>query len=206
MSSQPSDTEWAWLAGFIDGEGCFHLGWSLRGNSLKMRPCIILVLRRAETENELLKNIHKRFGGYIQMNLTKAPRLTWQSMVSVTYLIDGIYPYLRLKQQQAKLLKQAIEVQRRTPKAQTKPMSDWEELISINAQMTDLNSRKKLRKWNSDYLLSMLRSKPAYTEQSRTEKTKHWKATLFQPGFDPRRTALRDPDTGRFFPKEKGEC
>jgi hypothetical protein len=24
MEFQPRDTDWAWLAGFIDGEGCFH--------------------------------------------------------------------------------------------------------------------------------------------------------------------------------------
>src|SRR6266702_116697 len=90
----------AWLAGFVDGEGCIGLspvpygGWQVR---------IIIT----NTSEDILKQIHSQYGGTMSArqykpNWKPCRQLTLCSRKAIVLLRD-IYPFLVLKRPQANI-------------------------------------------------------------------------------------------------------
>lgn len=90
----------AWLAGFIDGEGCIQFGKQKRG----IFPRILIV----HTNKEILEEIRNIYTGDIQSKRTKEHwktshfyRLAWTKAIE---LLRDVYPYLKLKKQNADII------------------------------------------------------------------------------------------------------
>ena len=86
-----------WLAGFIDGEGCLQLS--------RLRKSIFPRIIITNTNKEILEDIQKKYGGDIKSvqlkdNWKKSHyyRVSWAQCLK---LLDDIYPYLKLKIEQA---------------------------------------------------------------------------------------------------------
>jgi len=97
-------TTFAYIAGFIDGEG--YLGLAVRKNSFKARLMI------SNCNLELLKHIQKIIGGYISK---KSKRDGWTQGYNLTvgYLetwLPEVLPYLVGKKEKAKLLLEATKL------------------------------------------------------------------------------------------------
>ena len=105
-SQSASAKELAYIAGFLDGEGCFSLvprkkggkvnGYFVRVNVVNTNRAIIVWMREI-------------FGGnlYMRKRQKKNHKVAWSltlSEVQAGALLRRVLPYLRVKQQQAKLL------------------------------------------------------------------------------------------------------
>ena len=102
---EPSPTDWAYLAGFIDGEGCIstHPG---NGRDLKRkrwRP--IFSVQQADQVS--LLEIYQRFQvGHFTLKKAKSGiqgRWVVNRPNEFQWLIEGVLPYLSLKKRQAEV-------------------------------------------------------------------------------------------------------
>jgi len=114
--------EAAYIAGFIDGEGCLTLGKSpARRNGRSPEYSIIIAI--ANTKIEILKWIKKtaHLGGCMGINKKKPAnhaisyQLHLRTKDSLNLLAE-IYPYLRLKKQQAEILFEFYKLRKLNPK------------------------------------------------------------------------------------------
>lgn len=95
----------AWLAGFLDGEGCFQVVF-VNGKNIGVKISI------THTSLSIIKYIHKLYGGdFTVKEYYKTTHPNWKPSVyyrisckgAMKMLID-IYPYLKLKKPQADLM------------------------------------------------------------------------------------------------------
>jgi hypothetical protein len=106
-----------WVAGFFDGEGCAKIGKQAKAKSGVVYPRASLMLSQSGEDGlVILEQIQKQFGGKIYHHLkvgehkaTKnAYKLYWNSEDGLAFL-SQIIPYLRLKQHDARLVKEYYE-------------------------------------------------------------------------------------------------
>jgi hypothetical protein len=105
-----SDTDWAYLAGFIDGEGC------IIANPTNRRTCFKPTINLKQVHHPSLQEVQDIFGvGKLYVKKAKGNRhsqLVWRifRQGEVEYLLRGCLPYLKLKKRQAAL---ALYIQER---------------------------------------------------------------------------------------------
>jgi hypothetical protein len=101
----PSATEWAYLAGLIDGEGCIHISHrSQYSNSYEYYVAIW------NTDKPLIEHLNRVFGGKAHYNerndrqnkvlrFGSKPihRVIWHSKTDIPYILNGVRPYLLVK-------------------------------------------------------------------------------------------------------------
>ena len=91
-----TELEWAWLAGFIDGDGCIRT-WIRDGR----RKFGITIAQKDPTQ---LYWIQERLGGNIAgVRRGTNYQLRWFSREVVRDMIEHMLPYLRVKQEAAQL-------------------------------------------------------------------------------------------------------
>lgn len=104
--NQVSDTDWSYLAGFIDGEGCISVFSS--GKKGRYYPRLSI----AQADQVQLYELYELFGvGRLSFRRkTKANKatgtgITWnvRNHVQLKWVLEGVMPYLRLKRRQAEL-------------------------------------------------------------------------------------------------------
>lgn len=94
-----------YLAGIVDGEGCFTIGVKKCGN---FSPVITVGMAEPEIPN-LLK---ETFGGNVyvsQGKYRKMYRWNLRNFPKMLHAVNSLYPYLRVKKPQADLFKEFIE-------------------------------------------------------------------------------------------------
>lgn len=105
MSTDPDQIELAYLAGWLDGEGCFLYGTTPRVSASNTYPPVLVRLSEV-------------FGGAVSK--TKPSRYTahrtcWQWSVTgpnALRLVEALLPYLREKRDQASLLPRIRELKK----------------------------------------------------------------------------------------------
>src|SRR4051794_18951008 len=87
--SVPKETDWAYLAAFIDGEGCIQ-GHRASYEGSKPRPMITIVQKYPAS----LHFIAKTFGGEVKQQPSSS-RYLWRASAKefVRYIIVGCLPY-----------------------------------------------------------------------------------------------------------------
>lgn len=114
-----------WLAGFIDGEGCFNI--------TKCRTTIYPRLLIVNTNLNILKEIEKQYGGDISSRSIKDNwkdfNLYRASYVSFRRIAKDVLPYLKLKKKQAILCLKMLE------------MKDNKERMKIKEKINKLNKK-----------------------------------------------------------------
>jgi hypothetical protein len=99
------DTDLIWAAGFIDGEGCFSAGVTPAGT-------VRVVLVTSQRIRDPLDDLQGMFGGTINPVVNKGnPAFihTISGRQELATCIDGIYPYLRCKQDQAAVAREIAQ-------------------------------------------------------------------------------------------------
>ncbi len=113
----PTEFEWAYLAGIIDGEGCITI--SIRSN--RKLFSVIHRLMVYNTNKEMIDWIASRFGGSQSIHIREGSnhkpdgihegygqkavyRLAWASADSITHILGGVLPYLVSKKLAAEML------------------------------------------------------------------------------------------------------
>lgn len=95
----PTEENFAYLAGLIDSEGCFRIKrWQPKGKPNKVYN---INLEIGNTRLPIFKWLMERFGGnitFIKPKPSKKPSATWSvSSSSLFRIINNIYPFLRIK-------------------------------------------------------------------------------------------------------------
>jgi hypothetical protein len=104
-----TDTEYAWAAGFLDGEGCFRL-IRRQGKGKISHVSRQSYIGASQTVREPLDKLAEMFGGKvrIQKRLTVSGKTAWHWEVNgaetVRNCIIKLLPYLMVKQNQAKVV------------------------------------------------------------------------------------------------------
>jgi hypothetical protein len=98
---EPSDTDWAYAAGFVDGEGCIAIVRSFVEARSRFYYSVHLVV--ANRERSVLEWMQASWGGWVVAVSTRVGRAreswTWRSRTGLgaePFLL-GIRPWLRLK-------------------------------------------------------------------------------------------------------------
>jgi len=110
-----TEIEQAYIAGFFDGEGCLHISKKMRKNQGK-NYCYSLKSVISNTKLEPLKYIKIFFGGSISKQNRKINQkdiyFLQMNIKSTINLLKNIYPYLRIKKEQANVAFKIIEVKK----------------------------------------------------------------------------------------------
>ena len=138
-----SSVDWAYLAGFLDGDGSFYLSFSWTGKTKSgrkkrfIRPCISI----SQIDRNILIDLSEKFGGRVygptrnnewQLIFYRRPELIW--------LCFNLIPFLKLKKEHAKLLKRFLENRQNNFGKYT------EEDLMLAKRLRSLNTRKTWRR------------------------------------------------------------
>lgn len=114
MNTNNSDTDLAYLAGIIDGEGTITIGRAPRNNTKHRVPYHIPHVKVCNTNKELIDWIHAKFGG--RMNNTRQANAKWSTLYYIRWncgkardLLEAILPYLRVKKLQGTIVLEFIK-------------------------------------------------------------------------------------------------
>lgn len=103
-------SEWAYIAGFIDGEGCIMAFTHPQSRTIYPR------ITASQVRPEPLQWIHDRLGGYLHFQSYEHRgyrgiwRIRWDAR-KAERVLRGIEPYLILKQDQAQLALTLFELE-----------------------------------------------------------------------------------------------
>lgn len=112
---EKTETEKAYYAGYVDGEGCITLSKNKGSNKWHTTPIFYyLEVMVANTHPETLFDLKRDFGGSIYGDRRRSPNKTvyrWRIICSKALIfLETILPYLRQKRKQAELM---IEYQKK---------------------------------------------------------------------------------------------
>lgn len=113
------DIDFAYLAGYIDGDGCFYIGKNI--NPIKYRSGIVI----SSTNKDTLRFFWKKFGGNVIFGKPN-PKFKSYNPINQWYtggnnariLVDKITPFLREKLEDANIFVQFMEETNRSNKEQ----------------------------------------------------------------------------------------
>lgn len=93
-----------YIAGFFDGEGCIHVNKSKGEWNKQYRPRYSLRVTLVQKFSQCLYWIAGLFGGYIANHQRSKIGCRWMTTDNKAgYFLEAILPYLRIKQQQARV-------------------------------------------------------------------------------------------------------
>lgn len=153
--SKVTTTDLAYLAGFVDGEGCFYIGYTYTKSATTNRkyPNYHTILKISNNCVEVLEWINNTFGGRITTHNKKKKMedrnfITYEVYMTgnlLTDLTEMLIPYLIVKKPQAEIMLRMRQTFSRTgSRGPNKPL---EEIVKFREEchlnMHRLNSRFK---------------------------------------------------------------
>jgi len=142
-----SITDWAYLAGIIDGEGCFYIG-QVTYKEKNKSPNFHSIIAISNNEKSLIDWLDKIFGKasdnrykYQSKRLNEKPTYRWSTSGQLLdYILPRIYPFLVIKRKQCKIM---IEIRKTFKFNGPKILSDdiQKERFRLMIEMRKLNSR-----------------------------------------------------------------
>lgn len=120
-----SETDKAWMAGFVDGEGCITISKQVRKN--RPTPAYRVFITISNTDYAVLEFFKLHYGGSIynvherrkdKRNIKWSDTYDWYCPISSSKrFLRDILPYLRLKRKQAELCLEFLETRKNTKQA-----------------------------------------------------------------------------------------
>ena len=157
--SNVTQTDLAYLAGLIDGEGCFYIGYvQTRSKSIKRNyHCILKISNNCK---EVLEWVHITFGGRTTVFNKKRKDHT-RNFITYDWYASGylirdltvlILPYLKIKKAQAEIM---IQMRNTFPESGSRgPVQPPADILAIRSKlcvlMHRLNSRFKNHPFKRD--------------------------------------------------------
>lgn len=133
-------TDLAYAAGFIDGEGCFYVGFRRGVRGRRCFPCTVTV---AQTERDSLQRLQGLFGGKVYeaktTGFSKRPVWTWSIYgTDADTMVRLIMPYLRGKRAQAIVYMQMRQLINANPMGKRITDTDLEVRLGLVKQISSL--------------------------------------------------------------------
>lgn len=102
------DTEYAWAAGFLDGEGTITIKRYMRYGRIVFQPYVTCTQAEGYGHFEAIEHLKKLFGGSVSKSTPKPPRtktLQWTVVSrSAVKCLKKVRPYLKIKHTNADIL------------------------------------------------------------------------------------------------------
>lgn len=141
------ETFWAWLAGFIDGKGCFMLVKSSTKHN-KHRIQFIPVVVIAQKDLGVLNYIVEKVGygiAYQQKNNTAYLKFTQRK---ARWILPHIIPHLQVKREKAELLYEACLMLKKGTYygASGRPDSEHEKLLELSDRIRHAENARQPNK------------------------------------------------------------
>ena len=130
----PNREDLIYLAGLIDGDGCFNIG--------KCRNTFVPRIMIVNTNEEIMSWLKDTFGGDVSKTKVKGkpnwkPRYTWRiSHKRALELGDSLVDYLKIKAEQALLFRVWFATRDAIPLFERKPAYDY-----LSSTLTSLNRK-----------------------------------------------------------------
>lgn len=156
----PEKTEWAYLAGLIDGEGCLDLGIHLRTDKYKGReyramgcsPSLYIVLKHHPINRGVMEWLSKTFNIPIHENQGRfSVKFTGEVLEEV---LQGVLPYLKIKAEEAKILLEALKINKEKGGYWTLETAEKFAELQDRLFAIRLKNRGHLRKWTGEKIIS----------------------------------------------------
>lgn len=164
-----SEMELSYLSALIDGEGCITIGWQLNGGYLIARPIIKIGLKKSNKTLELMNYLKKTFGGSCG-NYKGTAEWSVSSYSDLQRLIPKIKKYLKLKEDSATLLLDAVSILKEERSSMYLPHSlkTIKKIAEITKKIDELKGSSTHRKiWRYDKIIDYAISSGRYTEENR---------------------------------------
>ncbi len=141
----------AYIAGYIDGEGYLGIMERHKDSKYHCRSDYLPVIKIASVDKDIIEWFKSSFGGWIHQRKFKdnsKDAYSWTlAGKKIKPFLDKIYPYLKIKKEQADLLKERIKMYDRIKiENGAKNIyrdSDFEKLKDLYSQIRKLNKRGK---------------------------------------------------------------
>ena len=157
--SEVTETDLAYLAGLIDGEGCFYIGY-IKTRSKYVKRNYHSLLKISNNCKEVLEWVHATFGGRTTIFNKKRKDHT-RNFITHDWYASGylvrdlsilILPFLKIKKAQAEVM---IQMRNTFPQSGSRgPVQPSQEILDLRSdlctQMHRLNSRFKNHPLKSD--------------------------------------------------------
>jgi hypothetical protein len=141
------NTDLAYLAGIIDGEGTITIARAPRNNTKHKVPYYIPHMKVCNTDKALIDWIHQNFGG--RLNNERKPTDKWSTLYYIRWncgkardLLNQLLPYLRIKRLQALIVLECIgRMNRHMSTGVMMPKEETELRELLYSVVTKLNKR-----------------------------------------------------------------
>lgn len=151
MAEMATDTEWAYAAGILDGEGCILIAYYKSNYSQ-----FVLRVDIASTHLPLMAWLKECFNGSWCANVTSAkttrvnrPIYQWKAQARDGYaFLRGCLPYLRIKREEAEV---AIRFYSERPdtspggRSRPTPIAEWERRRELRVELQRLKGPSNRR-------------------------------------------------------------
>ena len=137
MTDNIKDTFKAWLAGFIDGEGCIAINYQHHKDGRKKH---YLSLRITQKFAEPLLKIKEIYGGSVCYTHTKKNK-TYEHItasIKAETILRDVLPYLTVKKAQAELALKFRNIKRGSKGHVPTPQDVWEQREAMRLMMRQL--------------------------------------------------------------------
>jgi len=169
-----SETDYAYLAGLIDGDGTisFEVTYHRRNKKFNFYPQLKIALTKSQ--KWLLEELSKHYGGSVY---TKKQFAEWYitNRKVIKKLLEKLIPYLKLKKENAQIVLEGIKIledalDNRFPRYLLK--EDIEKLMDVVERLrnkTKEHQNKKI-KWTKETVLEIINSDRRYTKEYLEER------------------------------------
>ena len=141
-----SDTEKAYIAGFLDGDGSIYI--RIKPNTeyrfnFQISPAVVFY--QGKKEKKHLEGLKKNLGiGYIRERNDGIVEYIIGSVENIEKLLKLILPYLRIKRKQAKLMLRVLNL-----KKSRKSVQNFVKMVELIDIFQELNySKKRIQNFN----------------------------------------------------------
>jgi hypothetical protein len=127
------ETEKAYIAGLLDGEGHITIQTSYSG-----QKCMPIRIGISNNNLDLLSWVKERFGGTFMQRRDKCNTLKWGDKKSAENLLKAVLPYLILKKRQAEIMLAYLES---VGEQGERNARSWEERLALKEELDSERAR-----------------------------------------------------------------
>lgn len=167
----PSELDYAYLAGFFDGEGHISIHFYLYPYNKHMLSINTIVqVGMAYYEKTRLKEIQEFYGGKFYIPLSKRD-CVWslRNRDLQKQILPRMLPYMHFRRKQAELLLKALQILSNRKDTYTpRPKEDILKIAKLSEEISNLNGKQgPPLKWTYDYIKEFIEDNHYYGEERR---------------------------------------
>jgi len=165
----------AYLAGFMDGDGCFFCNIQKRrakSDVLIIKTGLEVSQKQSAQSQQFIKDLISLYGGrYSERKGKYSPIVVWRVEDSNTLLklLPELIPFLKFKKEQAQLLLEIIQIKTRLKPFTIRSNEDMLKIASLNDTLGALKNKQPKKKWTAQRVQQFLAESYRYSEEGRED-------------------------------------